>query len=157
MLEREIIPACWFALGNLYQGIGRYDDSINAYKKVISTYEHPLQSEHVDQIIINTYFVMGNLYLELNQLPEAADTYREAIKLYPQSDKTPWAKYHLGEIFLKNDQKDRALEIFQELVKEAKKFPDALWGPMAEERAQRILNDLEFDKYLTRSYEPDEG
>lgn len=152
MLEREIIPACWFALGNLYQSIGRYDDSINAYKKVISTYEHPLQSENVDEIVVNTHFIMGNLYLELNQLPEAMETYQDAIRLYPQSDKTPWATYHLGEIYLKNDQKDKALEKFQELVKASEKVPDALWGPMAGERAQRILNDLKYDKYLTRSY-----
>ena len=150
MLEREIIPSCWFALGNLYQNIGRYDESINAYKNVIATYEHPLQSEYVDEIVVNTHFILGNLYLELLQLPEAMENYHKAIQLFPDSDQTPWAKYHIGDIHLKNNQKDQALKIFGELSELAKKNPDALWGPMAEERHSRILNDLKFDKYLSR-------
>lgn len=150
MLEREIIPSCWFALGNLYQNIGRYDESINAYKNVIATYEHPLQSEYVDEIVVNTHFILGNLYLELSQLPEAMENYHKAIQLFPDSDQTPWAKYHIGDIHLKNNQKDQALKIFGELSELAKKNPDALWGPMAEERHSRILNDLKFDKYLSR-------
>ncbi|MCP4756250.1 MAG: tetratricopeptide repeat protein [Proteobacteria bacterium] len=151
MLEREIIPSCWFALGNLYQGIGRYDASINAYKKVLSSYEHPLQSMNVDETIIETYFILGNLYLELNQLPEAMEIFNQAIRLFPDSDKTPWAKYHKGEIFVKNNEKDKALIIFEELMEAAKKSPDALWGPMARDSHQLILNDLKFDKYLKRT------
>lgn len=151
ILEREIIPSCWFALGNLYQGIGRYDDSIGAYRNVLRSYEHPLQSKNVDEIIVETYFIMGNLYRELNQLPEAMETYNEAIRLFPDSEKTPWAKYHKGEIFVKYEQKDKALLIFEDLMKEAKNHPDALWGPMAREIHRSILNELKFDKYLERS------
>ncbi|MBU2512845.1 tetratricopeptide repeat protein [bacterium] len=151
MLDREIVPECWFALGNLYQGIGQYDDSINAYKNVLNFYEHPLQDKDVDEFVVEAYFILGNLYLELNQLPEALETYNEAIRLFPNSDKTPWAKYHKGEIFIKNDQKDKALEIFEELIEESKKTPDALWGPLASESHKTILNELQFDKYLNRT------
>ncbi len=151
MLEREIVPACWFALGNLYQGIGQYDDSINAYKNVLNFYEHPLQSKNVEEYLVDTHFILGNMYLELNQLPEAMDAYNTAIRLFPDSDKTPWAKYYKGEIFIKNNQKDKALAIFEKLIEESKKQPDALWGPLAEESHKAILNDLQFDKYLTRT------
>lgn len=151
MLEREIVPECWFALGNLYQGIGQYDDSINAYKNVLNYYEHPLQSEAVDEYVMDTHFILGNLYLELNQLPEALETYNNAIRLFPQSDKTPWAKYYKGEIFIKNEQKDKALKIFEELIEESKDAPDALWGPLAAESHKAILNDLQFDQYLKRT------
>lgn len=151
ILEREIIPSCWFALGNLYQGIGRYDDSIDAYKNVLNSYEHPLQSEFVDNIVVDTYFILGNLYKELNQLPEAMATYNEAIRLFPQSEQTPWAKYHQGEIYMKNDKKDKALEIFEELMEASRENPDALWGPMARELQTSIRNDLQFDRYLTRT------
>jgi len=157
VLEREIIPSCWFALGTLYQGIGRYDDSIGAYRNVLRSYEHPLQSEFVDEIVVETYFILGNLYRELNQLPEAMETYNEAIRLFPKSEKTPWAKYHKGEIFVKYNQKDKALLIFEDLMKEAKDHPDALWGPMAREIHRSILNELKFDKYLKRSPEKAEG
>lgn len=151
IMEREIIPSCWFALGNLYQGIGQYDDSIDAYKKVLSSYEHPLQSQFVDEKVVETYFILGNLYKELNQLPEAMEMYSEAIRLFPKSDKTPWAKYYQGEIYVKNEMKDEALKIFDELKTASKKNPDALWGPMASEMHQRILNDLKFDKYLAHT------
>lgn len=151
MLEREIVPECWFALGNLYQGIGQYDDSINAYKNVLNFYEHPLQGDSVDEYVIDTHFILGNLYLELNQLPEALETYNRAIDLFPESEQTPWAKYYKGEIFIKNNQKDRALEIFAELIEESKDHPNALWGPLAEESHKAILSDLQFDKYLQRT------
>ncbi|MCG8338982.1 MAG: tetratricopeptide repeat protein [Proteobacteria bacterium] len=151
MLEREIVPECWFALGNLYQGIGQYDDSIDAYKNVLNFYEHPLQSKNVDEYVMDTHFILGNLYLELNQLPEALETYNNAIRLFPDSDKTPWAKYYKGEIFVKNNQKDEALKIFEELIEDAKKTPEALWGPLATESHRTILNDLQFDRYLNRT------
>jgi tetratricopeptide (TPR) repeat protein len=151
LLEREIVPPCWFALGNLYHGIGRYDDAIDAYKNVLVAYEHPLQSEHVSDIVVDTYFIMGNLYKELNQFPEASETYRQAIQLFPNSDKTPWAKYYLGEIHLRNNEKDKALAIFEELMAAAEQYPEALWGPMATEMHRTILNDLKYDQYLSRT------
>jgi tetratricopeptide (TPR) repeat protein len=151
MLEREIVPECWFALGNLYQGIGQYDNSINAYKNVLNFYEHPLQSKNVDEYVVDTHFILGNLYLELNQLPEALETFNNAINLFPDSDQTPWAKYHKGEIYTKNNQKDKALTIFEELIDAAKKAPEALWGPLAAESHKAILNDLQFDRYLKRT------
>jgi len=151
IMEREIIPSCWFALGKLYQGIGRYDDAIDAYKNVLNAYEHPLQSEFVDEKVVETYFILGDLYKELNQLPEAMETYSEAVRLFPNSDRTPWAKFYQGEIYVKNEMKDQALKIFEELMKAAEKNPDVLWGPMASEMHKRILNDLKFDKYLSRT------
>jgi tetratricopeptide (TPR) repeat protein len=151
ILEREIIPSCWFALGKLYFGIGQYDDSIEAYKNVLNSYEHPLQSKFVDETVVETYFLLGDLYKELNQLPEAMETYGEAVRLFPESDRTPWAKYYQGEIYVKNEKKDQALKIFDELKKAAEKNPDALWGPMANEMHKRILNDLQFDKYLSHN------
>ncbi len=157
MLEREIVPECWFALGNLYQGIGQYDNSINAYKNVLNFYEHPLQSKNVDEYVVDTHFILGNLYLELNQLPEALETFNNAIELFPDSEQTPWAKYHKGEIYTKNNQKDKALKIFEELIEAAKKSPDALWGPLAAESHKAILNDLQFDKYLKRTPTAAEG
>ncbi|MDT8448391.1 MAG: tetratricopeptide repeat protein [bacterium] len=150
-LEREIIPACWFALGNVYQAIGQYDNAIMSYQTALSTYEHPLQDEQVSEYIVDTYFVMGNLFYELNQMPEAMETYEKAIKLFPKSAKTPWAKYQKGQIFVRYNQKDKALKIFEALEAEAKDYPEALWGPLAVESRKAMLNDLQFDKYLNRT------
>lgn len=158
MLEREIVPACWFALGNLYQGIGQYDNAIDSFKMVLNSYEHPLQDPDVEEYVVDTHFILGNLFYELNQIPEAFETYGNAISLFPESDKTPWAKYQVGQIYVKNENKDKALEIFSELVEAAKKDKDALWGPLAAESQKAILNDLKFDKYLKRTPSPkDEG
>ena len=151
ILDREIIPSCWFSLGKLYQGIGRYDDSIEAYKNVLNSYEHPLQSEFVDEKVVETYFLLGDLYKELNQLPEAMEMYNETVQLFPDSDRTPWAKFYQGEIYAKNEKKDQALKIFAELVTAAEKNPAALWGPMANAMHKRIMNDLQFDKYLSHT------
>lgn len=153
-LEREIIPACWFALGNVYQAIGQYDNAIMSYQTALSTYEHPLQDEQVAEYIVDTFFVLGNLYYELNQMPEAMEVYERAIKLFPDSSKTPWAKYQKGQIFVRYNQKDKALKIFEELEDQAKKYPDALWGPLAIESRKAMLNDLQFDKYLNRTPDP---
>lgn len=158
MLEREIVPTCWFSLGNLYQGIGQYDNSIKAYKNVLTAYEHPLQDKQVAKYVVDTHFILGNLYLELNQLPEALKAYEEAMVLFPNSDQTPWAKYQKGQIFVKTGQKDKALGIFEELIEEAKEIvkkkpnePPPLWGPLAEENRKAMVNDLKFDKYLNRT------
>jgi len=150
-LDREIVATCWFSLGNLYQGIGQYDNSIQAYKNVLTSYEHPLQDKAVEEYIVETHFILGNLYLELNQLPEALKSYNEAIELFPDSEKTPWAKYQKGQIFVRNDQKTEALEIFAMLIEEAKEKPDALWGPLAQESYESISNALSFESYLKRT------
>ncbi|MCP4296576.1 MAG: tetratricopeptide repeat protein, partial [Proteobacteria bacterium] len=150
-LDREIVPACWFALGNLYQGIGQYDNSISAYKNVLNSYEHPLQDKNVADYVVESHFVLGNIFLELNQLPEALKAYNEAIGLFPGSEKTPWARFQKGQIFVKNNQKDEALEIFRILIEQAKDQPAALWGPLAQESYEAMTNDLRFDSYLNRS------
>lgn len=149
-LDREIIAPSWFALANLYQGIGKYDEAIRSYKQVLSTYEHPLEDEKVLPIVVETHFTLGNLFYELNQMPEAMAAYNEAIRLFPSSDKAPWAKYQKGQIFIKYNEKTKALKIFEELIEQAKKEPDALWGPLAVESHKLLVNDLSFEKYLGR-------
>ncbi|OGG96615.1 MAG: hypothetical protein A2527_03395 [Candidatus Lambdaproteobacteria bacterium RIFOXYD2_FULL_50_16] len=150
-LEREIIPECWFALGNVYQAIGQYDNAIASFKKGLATYEHPLQDQDVQDYVIDTFYILGNLYYELNQMPEAMEVYEKAIKIWPNSEKTPWAKYQKGQIYVRYNQKDKALQIFEELESMAKDYPDALWGPLAMESRKAMINDLKFDKYLTRT------
>jgi len=150
-LEREIIPACWFALGNVYQAIGQYDNAIKSYQSALNTYEHPLQDDDVRPYIMETYFILGNLYYELNQMPEALAIYNKAIDLFPESEKTPWAKYQKGQIFVKGNKKDKALKIFEELEQQAVEHPDALWGPLAQESRKAMINDLKFDSYLSRT------
>jgi len=152
-LEREIIPACWFALGNVYQAIGQYDNAIKSYQSALNNYEHPLQDDDVEVYIVDTYFILGNLYFELNQMPEALETYNKAIQLFPNSEKTPWAKYQKGQIFVRGNKKDKALKIFEELEIQAKKHPEALWGPLAVESRKAMINDLKFDNYLSRTPE----
>jgi tetratricopeptide (TPR) repeat protein len=150
-LSREIVPACWFALGNLYQGVGKYNKSISAYKNVLNSYEHPLQDKNVTNYIKETHYIMGNVFMELNQLPEAMQAYSETIRLFPDSAKAPWAKYQIGQIFVKSDKKEKALKVFKELVKQAEKYPDVLWGPLAKESYKVLLNDIKFNKYLNRT------
>jgi len=154
MLQREIVPPCWFALANLYRGIGEYDNAIDSFKNAINTYEHPLQDPDVEEYVVETHFVLGNLYSELNQIPEAFETYKNAIQLFPESEQAPWAKYQIGQIYVKSGQKEKAIQIFEELIEAAKKAPDALWGPLAVESHKSIVNDLQFDKYLGRTPSP---
>ncbi len=153
-MHREIIVPCHFALGGLYQAIGKYDDSIDSYKKVIATYEHPLQDQFVEPIVVDTHYILGDLFFELNALPEALSAYNEAIELFPNSEKTPWAKYQKGQIFVKYNQKEKALAIFEELMEEAKDQPDALWGALSVESHKAMVNDLRFDQWLGREAKP---
>jgi len=156
MLQREIVPPCWFSLANLYRGIGEYDNAIDSFKNAINTYEHPLQDPEVEEYVVEAHFVLGNLYYELNQIPEAFETYTNAIQLFPESEQAPWAKYQIGQIYVKNGQKEKAIKIFEELIEAAKKAPEALWGPLAIESHKSIVNDLQFDKYLGRTPSPAE-
>ncbi len=153
-LDREVIVPCYFALGNLYQAIGKYDQAIDSYKKVISMYEHPLQDKDVAEIVVDTHFILGNLYYELSALPESLAAYNEAIALFPASEKTPWAKYQKGQIYIKYNQKEKALKIFEELIEQAKKQPEALWGSLAVESHKMMVNDLKFDQWLGRKADP---
>ncbi len=154
MLQREIVPSCWFALANLYRDIGQYDNAIDAYKNVIETYEHPLQDPDVEEYVLETHFILGNLYFELNQIPEARESYTDAIALFPESQQAPWAKFQIGQIYLKTGQKRKAMEIFAGLIQTAKSNPDALWGPLAEESHKELVNELKFDRYLNRMPSP---
>ncbi|OGG97857.1 MAG: hypothetical protein A2508_10480 [Candidatus Lambdaproteobacteria bacterium RIFOXYD12_FULL_49_8] len=52
---------------------------------------------------------------------------------------------------MRYNQKDKALQVFEELESMAKDYPDALWGPLAMESRKAMINDLKFDKYLTRT------
>lgn len=154
MLQREIVPSCWFALANLYRGIGEYDNAIDSFKNSINTYEHPLQDPEVEEYIVEAHFILGNLYYELNQIPEAFETYTNGIQLFPDSEQAPWAKYQVGQIYVKNNQREKAIVVFEELMEAAKKSPEALWGPLSVESHKSIVNELQFDKYLDRTPSP---
>ena len=84
----------------------------------------------------------------------AEKTINEGMKILIQLEtklQIPTGYLFLGELYLMYDQKDKALELFAELIEAAKKSPDALWGPLASESHKTILNDLQFDKYLKRT------
>lgn len=148
--ESELVPLTYHSLGVLYQELGRYEDALLALKQVIRTFNHPIEDKNVLPYVKETFYLIGDLLYEMNQSPEALKAYKTALQLYPESEKAPWARYQTGQIYWKDGDKDKAIQVFDQLVKESENQPDALWGQLAKESQKDLLNELRYDKYLNQ-------
>ena len=82
-------PETYFSNGKKLYAKGKYEDSINEFKKVKESYSSPILATAAELMIADAQFADKN-YIE------AAAAYEDFRKLHPNSEKAPYALYKLG-------------------------------------------------------------
>ena len=78
-------------------------------------------------------------FLRKSNLPEAENAFREFVKAFPQSDLADNACYNLAKIYLKRDEKQKALDWLEFLLKT---YPNSDAAYMARDEKEEILRML---------------
>ena len=117
--------------------------SIEDFNQFIDTYPYSLfvdeAQEYIDELrakLAEKEFRNAETYVKLKKYESAVIYYRMVIEEYPR---TPWAneaRYGIGEVYLKQNQFEKAREQFQILV-------NGIVKPDLKERARKRLTYLE--------------
>ncbi len=117
--DEEKANATRFVLADLYSKMGKENSAIDEYLRIIDYKDAPEE----------TYLNLAKLYVSQDVLPSAIEILERAIKDGHESSKI---KETLAELYLKNNQNDKAVEVSSDkLVQlrcliEAEKFDEAL-------------------------------
>lgn len=121
--EEEEADALFNEAEELFHNKKEYKQAINIYQKVYEKYSHLNKGEEALSMIGICYDCMG-------QYEKAIATYKKAIKEYP--DLRGWIEstyFYLGLAYMQTNQKEKALEAFQNClilgqgIREPDKFP----------------------------------
>jgi tetratricopeptide (TPR) repeat protein len=126
----------WDRLGGIYQILGRYKPSADAYRRV--TELMPDQAE--------TWNKLGTAYRALDQLDEAVAAYQKAIALDP---KLAWPLHNLGLAYEQQGQYELALKAYQQAIE---RHPQAVDQAMAWDRLGQIQVKLQAPEAALAAY-----
>ena len=103
----------YFNLGNAYDGLGRYDDAIKAFKKSLEIKEDDSY----------TYFNLAIVYGKKHNYREAIKAYKRVLELDPKETD---ALFNMGVIYGKSGEHKKAIYAYQEVIKASPANEDAL-------------------------------
>ncbi len=95
--------ALWDRLGNIYQRLGRHEEAVAAYRRVIEL--EPRQAVPWNSL--------GMVYRALNRLDDSIAAYERAIELDPDYG---WPYHNLGLIYEQRGEYDSALNRYQQAI-----------------------------------------
>lgn len=117
------------SVGFAYLQIGSLNEELRNYKEAIEFYQKvPSKLKESSEAI----FYIGRCYQELHLQDMVKETYKQFIKFSPVTDKFRLAGLAtLGEIYEREGQKKRAIEIYEDIVRNSS---DSTWINTAKER-----------------------
>lgn len=83
------------------------DQSLAAFKEYLKKYPS-------GEFAANSCYWQGEIYLLKNQLPQARDWFAKLLQDFPDSNKTPDAKFKLGKVYHLQGDKKRAKPLLDE-------------------------------------------
>ncbi|KAK3606930.1 hypothetical protein CHS0354_018526 [Potamilus streckersoni] len=140
-----------YAVGEIYRETGRFDRAGQFYAKTLFNFKYPLNDKRVPDYIKNTAYRNGEMEYELNEEDDAKASLLKAIAYFPDYDRMPWAKYYLGQIYIREKQPDLALKTYRELNDLGKGNPSALWVGLAKEALAEAEERVKYNDYLKQS------
>jgi len=153
-LKAEVAPSLYYELANLYNDLGRYVDSSQAYDKTIRSYYHPLISKDTPSYVILSHFFKADMLFNVKRDDEALQSYEKALSLYSDREdpdiveRIQWARYQMGVIYQRTGREQKALAIFKKLMEE--EAEDKLWKKLAGESHQILTRRLAYEDYLNQ-------
>ncbi len=125
--EKQMITTR-FVLANLYEQTGKEMKAIDEYLKII---------DHGD-VPVEVYLKLANLYVKEDALPSAIDMLEAAKKQYD----IPAVKETLAQLYLKNNQPEKALEVTEDELMKIKCLLET--GETDEAYKNIIKNELKY-------------
>jgi tetratricopeptide (TPR) repeat protein len=147
-VAREFPNTLWakrsqFKIGEIYEKMGRHEEAIGEYRKVLGFYTDTA----LDDLAL---YRIGNIYKRQNSHvggQKAIETYLELVSKYPNSTYTPRSYFHVAELYWSAGMWDEAERYFRMI---AKNYPDSKWeGGVSIAREAQIYQDI--SGYLSRS------
>ena len=107
--------------------LNSYDEAILLIRKgqlneALSALNAFVQSNNDSDDSPLAYFWMGEINLTNGNLAVATQNYNTLVGLYPAHWKVPLAKFKLGTIYSKQGNKERAVALFESIIRE---YPDS--------------------------------
>ncbi len=97
-------------LGNVYDGLKRYDDAVREFKKVTDL--QPASASAVKQA--DPWYNLGSVYYKQNRMPESIAAYQKAALLNP---KDPYILDGLGFVLLETGDTRGAISAYEKATK----------------------------------------
>jgi tetratricopeptide (TPR) repeat protein len=106
-----------FYLGNNLQQIGKQEQALDIFKRLISEYPNT-------QYVPNVLLAFGEYYYnEKEDVNSALKAYKK-LKEYPNSTAYAYARYKEAWCYFNMDEKDRAIDTFLEVIDYSRKHPE---------------------------------
>ncbi|MGM0556872.1 MAG: tetratricopeptide repeat protein [Myxococcota bacterium] len=106
-----------YYLGNNLQQIGKQDQALDIFKRLISEYPN---TQYVPDVLL----AFGEYYYnEKEDVQSALKAYKK-LKEYPNSTAYAYARYKEAWCYFNMDEKDRAIDTFLEVIDYSRKHPE---------------------------------
>jgi tetratricopeptide (TPR) repeat protein len=116
--ETEMAPVIQDYLASLYVASGDFDKAIEVWKKTMFSFP-------ASELAIKAFLSVADIYANgLNDIPKSIVTYEAFIEAYPKFERLGEIKIRLGLLYAQNDQIPRAIEIFDDILREHKDDPE---------------------------------
>lgn len=109
----------------------KFDESINAFNKLIKKYSN-IKSSLTD----NFYYWLGENYLSLKDIPLARKNFEIVINNYPKANKIPDSMFKLGFILEQEERQEMAIKNYYNIL--VKKYPNTEAGKLAKKRLLQL-------------------
>ncbi len=119
--NEKMIPPSLMNIGNIYYDLGKFEKAASFYKKALEKAEEVnLRQSYIAFLSYN----LGITYYREKDYKNAEKYLRKSISIYKKlkNEKAILeAKFYLGKALMKNGEKEKAKEIFKDIVKSKQK------------------------------------
>ncbi len=142
-------PDFWVNLGSLYNGLGEYDQAVEAFEHAMSMRSRAFMAVVSDRAATTwkPYAGIGNTYLMRNDLEKADFYFRRALK---ENAHNPEILLGLGRLALMREQPAQALSYFERLEAHPQAVALRPTARFDAARAQILLNDFDAAEILLK-------
>lgn len=118
-----------------YQGLGWAMQNQEKYPGAIDSLEKAVADGTRDDVAARAQFLLGECYLEMKEFDKAIIEFSKVEALYAFPAWQSKAAYEMAQSFLRQDNRDRARQQFQRLVKT---YPDTPAATAAKSQLKRL-------------------
>ncbi|ERP38842.1 tetratricopeptide repeat protein [Chitinivibrio alkaliphilus] len=138
--------------------VGTHDTVHALYKKgyLLETMKNSEQARHfygkaiaaadaggISERVPHSLYRMADLYYDAENLEQAKLAYTRGVREFPEYPDTPWGYFQLGNIALKRQEYEKAIELYERVMRD---FPDDYWSEQAEWRKRNAIWEYQYGR-----------